>query len=297
MNTYISWFDFQRSSTGLEFLSLLGNTGRLSGTTTLGSTTLNVIPNLTVQVNKYDIITIFDGSNSENVTATANALVGASSITVTATQFVHSDGIPFSTDGVMGSLAEAIIRSSQSLETICKQSLFLSTYTNELLAMPTMRASIDNQYALHFRPRHWPIQSLTALSVTTVVGDTIQYDPTQVIIDSDKQICSMPNMQPLPLPGSGQAPYPIWNVTGRYREAQVAITYIAGYSPLPADVVEASVLLTSDILAKRENPIGALDVGTGTRHISAAIRGETTGDSILFKRAKKILDNYTVDSF
>jgi hypothetical protein len=297
LNTYISWFDYQRSTTGLEYLSLLGNTGRLSGTTTLGSTTLNVIPNLTVQINQYDIITIFDGSNSENVTATGTALVGASTIPVTATQFAHVAGTPFSTDGVLGSLAEAIIRSSQYLETICKQSLFQTTYTNEQLAMPTMRASIDNQYALHFRPRHWPIQSLTALSITTTVGDTIQYDPTQVIIDSDKQICSMPNMQPLPLPGSGQAPYPIWNVTGRYREAQVTITYVAGFSTLPSDVIEASVLLTSDILAKRENPIGALDVSSGTRHISAAIRGEATGDSILFKRARKILDNYTVQAF
>jgi hypothetical protein len=160
-----------------------------------------------------------------------------------------------------------------------------------------MRASIDNQYALHFRPRHWPVTTITSISVTTVPGFTLALDPTQLIIDSDKQICSMPNIQPLPVIGSSQQPYPIWGITSRYREAQLTLTYQAGYAVLPYDVIEAITLLVSDQLAKRDNPIGALEVSSGNRHISAAIRGETTGDSILFKRAKKILDNYTVQAF
>lgn len=296
MNTYISWFDWARSVTGLEWQSLVGNTGRI-GTTPLGATSITVTPALTVQLNQYDILTIFDGSNSENVIVQATALLNATTVNVSATINAHVAGTPFSTDGVLGSLAEAIIRSGQLLETICKQTLFQFTYTNEKLAMPTMRASIDNQYALHFRPRHWPISSVASISITTVPDNTIQYDPTTIIIDSDKQICSIPNLQPLPLPGSGQSPYPIWNVTGRYREAQVTLTYIAGYAIIPSDVIEAATLLASDTLAKRENPVGALELGSGNRHISAAIRGETTGDSILFKRAKKILDNYTVQAF
>ena len=296
MNTYLSWFEWQRSVTNLEWLSLVGNTGRL-GTTLVGATTLTLLLPTTVALNPYDLVTIFDGSNSENVTVSALVNPGAISIPCSATIFAHAAGIPYATDGVSGSLAEQIIRASQLLETLCKQTLFLNTYTNEELALPTMRASIDNQYALHFRPRHWPIQSLTALSIAPVPGFSMAYDPTQAFIDSDRQICSLPNLQPLPLSGSGQAPYPIWNVTNRYKEAQVTISYIAGFSTIPADVTEAAVLLTSDILAKRENPIGALDLGSGVRHISAAIRGETTGDSLLFKRAKKILDNYTVQAF
>jgi hypothetical protein len=166
-----------------------------------------------------------------------------------------------------------------------------------MLALPTMRAAIDNQFALHFRPRHWPVQTLTSLSITTVPNNTIQYDPTQVIIDSDKQICSMPNMQPLPLAGSGQSPYPIWNVPSRYRQAQVVITYTAGFSVMPPDVIEAAVLLTSDILAKRLNPVGAPDLASGQRHISAVLRGDNSGESLLRKRAQKILDSYTMQSF
>ncbi len=296
MNTYISWVDWQRSVTGLEWASLVGNTGRITSSIALGATTLPVTA-LTVQLNQYDVITIYDGSSSENVIVQSTAAVNATSITISATQYAHVAGTPFSTDGVLGSLAEHILRASQWLETICKQPLWQTTYTNELLAMPTMRASIDNQYALHFRPRHWPVTSLTALSITVVPGNTIAFDPTQVVIDSDKQICSMPNIQPLPVIGSSQGPYPVWNVTSRYRNAQLTLTYQAGFITLPYDVIEAIVLLVSDQLAKRDNPIGALEVSSGNRHISAAIRGDTSGDTILFKRAKKILDNYTVQAF
>lgn len=297
MNTYISWFDWQRTTTGLEWSSLVGNTGRLSGITAGGAVALPVVPALTALIGAYDLITIFDGSNSETVSATASASIGATSISVSATAFAHAAGTPYCTDGVLGSLADQIVKASQWLETICKQSLFLTTYTNEQLAMPTMRASIDNHYALHFRPRHWPIQSLTSVSITSVPGSTVNYDPTQVVIDSDKQICNMPNIQPLPLSGSGQAPYPIWNVPSRYRGAQLTLTYQAGYSSMPADVVEAAVLLTSDILAKRQNPIGAPELGSGGRHLAAVLRGDNSGESLLVKRARRVLDYYSMESF
>lgn len=297
MNTYLSWFDWQRTTTGLEWGSLVGNTGRISSAVSIGATSLPVAPAVAVQVNQFDVITIFDGANSETVMATATAHGLDTSITVSATTYAHAAGTPYCTDGILGSLADQIIKASQQLETICKQSLFLSTYTNEMLALPTMRAAIDNQFALHFRPRHWPVQTLTSLSITTVPNNTIQYDPTQVIIDSDKQICSMPNMQPLPLSGSGQSPYPIWNVPSRYRQAQVTITYTAGFSVMPSDVIEAAVLLTSDILAKRLNPVGAPDLASGDRHISAVLRGDNSGESLLRKRAQHILDNYTMQSF
>ena len=256
-----------------------------------------MVPTLSTAINQYDVLTIFDGSSSEIVTATANAVIGTSSVAVTPTQFAHSAGTCYCTDGVLGSLADQIVKASQWLETICKQSLYFSTYTNEELAMPTMRGAIDNHYALHFRPRHWPIGSISAISITTVPGGTVNFDPAQIIIDSDKQICSMPNIAALPAAGSGQAPYPIWSVPSRYRGAQLTLTYTAGYTTIPPDVTEAAVLLTSDILAKRQNPVGAPDLGSGTRRLSAVLRGDNSGESLLYKRAKKILDNYTVQSF
>lgn len=298
-STYLSAFDFARNPSGLEYNSLVSNMIRIGGTgVSAGATTLPITPGNSSVLNLYDRITIFDGASSETVSVTtATATTGVTSVQCTATQFAHAAGTPICSDGILGSLADSIFSASQWLETICKQSLFSSTYTNEKLALPTMRAAIDNQFALHFRPRHWPVQSLTALSITTVPNNSISYDPTQVIIDSDKQICSMPNMQPLPLPGSGQSPYPIWNVPDRYRQAQVTITYTAGYSTIPPDVTEAAILLTSDILAKRQNPIGAADLQSGDRRITAMLRGDMTGESTLYKRAIRILNYYSMESF
>lgn len=298
-STYLSAFDYARSPSGLEYNSLVANMTRLASATAIGATTLQILaPGLSTTLNLYDRVTIFDSASSETVSVTVSTdTTGVQTIQCTPTQFAHAAGTPLCSDGILGSLADTIFSASQYLETICKQSLFLTTYTNELLAMPTMRGSIDNHYALHFRPRHWPIQSLASLSITTVPSNTINYDPTQVIIDSDKQICSMPNMQPLPLAGSGQAPYPIWNTVSRYQQAQLAITYTAGYSTMPTDVTEAAVLLTSDIIAKRLNPVGAPDIQSGDRHISAVLRGDNSGESLLMKRARHILDFYTMQSF
>jgi hypothetical protein len=297
MNTYLSWFDWQKTTTGLEYASLVGNTGWVDASASIGATAITVYPATTVQINKYDVITIFDGQFSETITATAEVNVGATSIPTTATAYAHAVGTPYCTDGVSGSLADQIIKASTYLETICRQTLFLTTYADEKLAMPTMRGSIDNHYALHFRPRHWPVQTITSLTITQIPNFSISYDPTQVVIDSDKQICMMPDMQPLPTIGSGQAPYPIWNVQSRYAEAQLTITYQAGFAVIPADVIEAAVLLTSDTLAKRLNPYGAPEVKSGQRQIVANIKSEVSGQSLLFKRAKMILDNYTMQSF
>lgn len=297
MNTYISWVDFARATSGLEYSTIIGNTGYINGTNAVGTTSLAIQPNTIVQINKYDIITIFDGINSETVKATGITSIGSSTIAITPTTFAHSDGVPYCTDGILGSLADQIVKASQWLETLCRQSLFSTTYTSELLGMPTMRAAIDTHYVLHFRPRHWPVQSISNISITTIPGDSIQYDPAQIFIDSDKQICTMPNMQALPSVGSGQAPYPIWNVMNYFRTAQLSINYTSGFTTIPADVLEAAVLLTSDILSKRNNPTGAPEIRSGSRMEVAMIRGELTGDSLLFKRAKRILDNYTMESF
>jgi len=99
VNTYISWFDWQRTTTGLEWSSIVGNTGRIGGVASIGATSLSVTPALTVLINQYDLITIFDGSSSETVQATAVANIGATSIPVAATAFTHGAGTPYCTDG------------------------------------------------------------------------------------------------------------------------------------------------------------------------------------------------------
>lgn len=294
---YLSCFDYALSPSGLEYNSLIANMTRVASPGVIaGATSLPLLAGLTVALNPYDRLSIFDGAFSETVVIASAAILGATSVTCSAFQYPHVVGTPVCGDGVMGSLANAIYTASTYLENICQQSLFLTTYTNELLAMPTIRASMDNQNTLHFRPRHWPISSLSALSIASMPNLPIVYDPTQVVIDSDKQICTMPNLQPLV--SSGQAPYPLWG-TGMNRNqwSQLSITYLSGFAVIPADVTEAAILLTSDILAKRLNPQGAPDLGSGGRHISAVLRGDNSGESLLYKRARAILSVYSMESF
>lgn len=294
---YLSCFDYALSPSGLEYNSLIANMTRVASPGVIaGATSLPLIAGLTVALNQYDRLSIFDGAFSETVAIASTAIQGATSVNCSPFLFSHLAGTPVCGDGVMGSLANAIYTASTYLENICQQSLFLTTYTNELLAMPTIRASMDNQNTLHFRPRHWPISSLSALSIASMPNLPIVYDPTQVVIDSDKQICTMPNLQPLV--SSGQAPYPLWG-TGMSRNqwSQLSITYLSGFAVIPADVVEAAILLTSDILAKRLNPQGAPDLGSGGRHISAVLRGDNSGESLLYKRARAILSVYSMESF
>ncbi|HTJ49444.1 MAG TPA: hypothetical protein VL443_08340 [Cyclobacteriaceae bacterium] len=298
-STYISCYDFVRAPTGLEFTTLISNQVRIGGSGAVsGAQTLNILaPGLTADIAEYGRLAIFDGPNSEIITITSAATAGSQTVQCSDLQFSHFVGTPVCGDGIVGSLADAIFSSGQLLETICRQSLYNTTYVNEKLSLPTMRASIDENYDLFFRPRHWPVQSITNVAINVTAGDSIAFDPAQVIIDSDRQVCSMPNMLALPVAGSGQSPYPIWNVPSRNRKAQVVITYTAGFPTIPNDVTEAAILLASDVLAKRQNPIGAPDLSSGGRHISAAVRGDNSGDSLLSKRAKKILDNYMMQAF
>jgi hypothetical protein len=294
---YLSCFDYALSPSGLEYNSLIANMTRVASPGVIaGATSLPLIAGLTVALNPYDRLSIFDGAFSETVVIASTAILGATSVTCSPLQYPHAVGVPVCGDGVMGSLANAILTASTYLENICQQSLFQTTYTNELLAMPTIRASMDNQNTLHFRPRHWPINSLSAIAIESMPNLSITYDPTQVVIDSDKQICTMPNLQPLV--SSGQAPYPIWG-TGMSRNqwSQLSITYMSGFAVLPFDVIEAAILLTSDILAKRLNPQGAPDLGSGSRHISAVLRGDNSGESLLYKRARALLNPYSMESF
>src|SRR6266699_721736 len=297
VNTYISWVDWKQATSGLEWASLIGNSGRLNGTLAPGVTALPVRPNLTVQVNVDDQITVFDGSSTEVLTATTTAAVGATSITTTATTYAHANGTPYCTDGVLGSLAAQIIAASGWMEKECYQSLLLSTYTAEQLTMPTSRACINNRGSLTFRPRHWPVVGVSALSITTAAQSSVGYDTTTISFDGNKRLCSIRVLKPLPGQGGGQPTNLVQVPFDRNTEADLFLTYQAGYvySALPPDLKEAAILATSDLLAKRNNPIGAPDIGSGGVHISAVLRGDMTGESILIKRALKILAKYAVE--
>jgi hypothetical protein len=308
-NAYLDQFDFTRAPHGLEYLSLLGNSARFTSAQTAGATSLTVptsgAQSITVQLNQFDRVTILDGSNTEVVqVGAAGAAVGASSIPLlagTSLQFTHAIGVAWCSDGTSGSLADQIVNASAWIEnTICNQPLLQTTWTNEQLFLPSMRASINNEGILHFRPRHWPVSSLTALSIATTAVSSTAYDPSQAFIDSDKQVCAIPNL--VPLPSQGQpvpAPYPITPQLSRSASAQLTITYQSGfaYSALPGEVKEVAILAVSDLLAKRQNPLGADQQRQGDVQIISTLRGDLSGESLLIKRAKGMLAHYIVSPF
>ncbi len=298
---YIDCFDFIRNTSGLEYQSIIGNMARFTSVQATQATSLSTTPGPTVPLNQFDRITIFDGAQTEVVqVGAAGAGVGATSIPLlsgTSLQYAHGVGVAWCSDGVLGSLADQIVDASAWLERICYQTLFQKTYTTEQLAMPTMRAAFDTDGQLTFRPRHWPVNSISGIAVAWTPTLIITYDPTQAFIDGNSRLVSVPNL--VMLPGQQVQNTNLIQSPSRSRKGQVQVTYQAGYtySAIPGDLKEAASLLTSDILAKRLNPVGAPDVSSGGMHISAVLRGDNSGESLLVKRALKILERYKTSMY
>lgn len=298
-NTYLTVYDYLNTPTGQQTVTLVGNTWRFAAQQNAGASSLSV-PGSAVQqqINAYDTVYIFDGASSETVQASALVTQDSTAIPlVTPTQYQHNAGVACCTDGVGGSLAAQLFTASAWIEDICHQSLVVSTYSGEILSMPTLRASFDEQYILWFRPRHFPITALSAISIQTQPTNAVAYDPTQAGIDGDRQLVQISNLQPIP-GNQQQAPYPFppgsrpWS---RNAKATLTITYSSGYSPIPYPVQRAAILLTNELLGLPSNPIGSDQINEGDRSVIFAIRGDTSGESALIKKARGLLQPYIVE--
>lgn len=295
MNTYLSHFDLMRSPTGLDYQTLLGNSTRLANNHAQGLTTLTV-PAIAVALNQYDRITIFDANNSEVVTVEAAAPVNSTSITISPLQFSHAVGTPACSDNAMSllSLADQIVDASDWIEDICNQSLWFNTWT-EILPMPTMEAAIDNQMNLFFRPRHFPVLSVTSIQMQSQQANPITFDATQAFIDANQQYVRVPTLTQV---GQTQAIWP-GQPMNRVTNMWLTITYTAGFQPgsLPNNVRDAAILLVSEILSRRQNPTGADQINLGGKNIISVLRGDASGETLLVKNAKKKLARYIRRAF
>jgi len=292
MNTYISAHDYNRAVTGQEKASLYGTLMRISGTgVTAGQTALPVTPSLLVPVNQYDLITIFDGSNTEEVVVQSTANAGTTSVTVSAFAFNHAAGTSCCSDGASGSLAQAIEIASGHLESITQQSLLQQSYS-ETYNLRTMEANITNDWTLSIRPRHFPVSSVTALSLETSVATVLTVDPTQAIIETRKRLVNVPVISQV---GTGPTSLILRPPLDRTSAGFVNMTYTAGfaYSSLPWDIKQACILLTSTVLSDRWNPTGAADYQSGKVHTTVFLRGDLSGEIALYKRAEALLAPYT----
>lgn len=306
-SAYIDIFDMLRATHGLEIGSLYGNATRFTIAQTAGATSLTVptsgVGSIMVALNMFDHVTIFDGANTEVVQVGASgAAVYATSIpllTGTTLQYNHAMGVAWCSDGAIGSLADQIIDASAWMERECYQSLLLSTYTSEQLTMPSMRAAVNNRGSLTFRPRHWPVNSISALSITTASQNAMSYDVSTISIDGNRRNCRIRVLKALPGQMQSQPTSLVQSPFDRNTEADLSITYSAGYAyaSLPGDVKEVAILATSDILAKRHNPAGFAHIASGGVQADAEIRGDVSGESILIKRAKRLLTRYSTELY
>src|SRR5579859_8003211 len=135
MNTYIDVLAYQRAPTGHDTSQLVGNVLTLGASAIVGATSLTVAPILIASQNVGDRFTIFDGSSSEVVVLTAISNVGATTISVSATQYAHASGVALCSDGPQGSLADEIVNASAEIENYCRQPLLQATISSEQLSL------------------------------------------------------------------------------------------------------------------------------------------------------------------
>lgn len=297
-STYLTIFEYLRKPSGVMTAGTYGNTFRFASLQAAGATHLTVPSTaITVAMNAYDNLYIFDGLNSEVVQVDSTIAPSTTSLSlVKPTVFAHNAGIAVCSDGTSNiSLAEQIFIASQWVEDICHQSLWVSTYTGEILTMPTMRASINSQGVLWFRPRHFPITALSALSIAEDAITSISYDPTQAIIDSEQQLASVKNL--IPLTQGQQTPYTKspWQRSDRNTQKWLTITYNSGWINLPTTIARACSLLVNQCFVELANPLGADQQQEGKRNITFTMRGDTSGESLLVKNAMKLLQPYIVE--
>lgn len=300
--TYIDCLTYKNAATGLVLSGQYSNIGHISSCVQ-GATSLTVTAGLSTALNQYDAFYLFDGANSEQLqVGSGGAAQGTTTIPLQAgTAFAHAGGTPYCTDGTQGSLGQAIFEASRWIEDICYQALWSTAYTNEILTMPTMRACIDNQNNLHFRPRHFPITTFTSISLKTSNQYSVSYDPTQAIIDSDQQTVDVPIWAVTSSGGSGPSQTVLWQNVPMTRQSNAWITlaYTAGYAQgsLPMAVQRAAMLLTSEMFSQMTNPLGNDEINQGKRRVVFTLRGDQSGESLLVKQANKLLNPYITQAF
>lgn len=300
-STYIDPLQYTRNPVGIAGLTAYyANVLRLPAVHNAGVTKISNLPTsaITAQLNAYDNLYIFDGLNSEIVQVASITTPGATQIPlVSPTQFTHAVGTVCCSDGTMGSLATQIFTASQWVEDICYQSLWVSTYTGEILSMPTMRAALDEQGILWFRPRHFPITALSSITLQTTNLTTMSFDPTQAIIDGDRQLVQIPNLQGLTTSGApSQFALQQGPPISRSAKVTITITYSSGYNPLPNTIIRACSLLVNQMFVQLVNSIGADQAQEGKRNITFTLRGDQSGESLLVKEAVRLLKPYIVEA-
>jgi hypothetical protein len=287
-SAYLDVPGYLRAATNQETASLLGLNTTLGGATILaaGAVSLPVAASAGWVAGP---IWLLDGPWSE--VAQVTGLADSTHLTLAApgTIWPHAPGISVSQAGAAGSLAETILRASAWMEGYCQQgtagdrSLYALSRT-EQWGMPGSRAWIDRDVIAVVRPGHFPVQSVSALTLDQGEAGAFALDVAQVRLPSDGRLIEVPLL-------SGIDPL---LALSRSLRTWISVSYVGGVTlgAQPYDLAQACVWITSELLAERRNPTGAARIRQGKFELQARPWGDRSGDSTLLLQAKAALEPY-----
>jgi hypothetical protein len=289
-SAYLDVPGYLRAATNQETASLLGLTTTLGGAVTLAAGALS-LPVLASAGWAAGPLWLLDGPWSEVVQVTGSADSTHVTLSTPGTRWPHQPGISASQAGSAGALAKTILRASGWMEGYCQQgtstdrSLFALSRT-EQWGMPGARAWIDRDTILVIRPGHFPVQSVSALTLDRAECGISTLDVTQARLPAAGRIIEVPLLAGIE---------PLLTLS-RSRRAWISVTYTGGVTPgaLPYDLAQACVWVTSELLAERRNPSGAARIRQGQFEMQARPWGDRSGDSTLLLQAKAALEPYRV---
>lgn len=307
LNAYIDVSDFAAMGPGMSLQPYCRGNTVLTAPATQNANSLTVAQNKGFPANSP--LWILDGANSEMVytaaTAPEGGTDGATTINLaTGLQFAHGAYVCVASGGSRGSLPQLLIRASAWVENYCEQgsevdrSLWGKQRTSRY-KLPTMRAFINPQYSLVIRPNNFPVTAVSSISVEFAPGNALGFDATQVELDDDGRLITLPILSQT----TAQVQSPAWLYgppLTREDEAWAVIIYTAGIGgvvgALPEDFKLAVAWVARELLGETRNPTGAAsmrqeDVTVNQRHTNARLM-ESSADSIFLIQAKEALRRY-----
>lgn len=292
-SAYLDVPSYLRAATNQETASLLGLNTTLAGAGTLAAGAVS-LPVVSSSGWAAGPLWLLDGPWSEVAQVTGSADSTHLTLAAPGTLWPHAPGVSVSQAGADGSLAEAVLRASAWMEGYCQQgtaagrSLYALSRT-ELWGMPGARAWIDRDTIAIVRPGHFPVQSVSALTLDQGEYGSLTLDAAQARLTGDGRLIEIPLL-------TGVDPL---LALSRSQRAWISVTYTGGVTPgaLPYDLAQACVWITSELLAQRRNPTGAARIRQGKFELQARPWGDRSGDSTLLLQAKAALAPYRAQAF
>jgi hypothetical protein len=287
-SAYLDVPGYLRAATNQETVSLLGINTTLLGAVTIAAGAVS-LPVLASARWAAGSLWLLDGPWSEVVQVTGSSDSTHVTVAAPGSRWSHAPGTSASQAGTAGALADAILWASAWMEGNCQQgtstdrSLYAISWTDQW-GMPGTRAWIDRDAILMMRPGHFPVQSVSTLTLDQSAWGTSILDVTQARLPAAGRIIEVPLLAGIE---------PLISLS-RSRRAWISATYLGGVTPgaLPYDLAQACVWITSELLAERRNPSGAARIRQGKFEMQARPWGDRSGDSTLLLQAKAALEPY-----